>query len=154
MNAITVLADVRWVPHSRWATQFNKDRLNKTLAENGIACAYLGKELGGHAKDPSLLTNGKPDYAAMARTDTFREGIARVLDGAKTCRIALMCAERDPIDCHRFLLIARHLAARDIPVAHILANGEIEEHEKTERCYRGSDGTGDLFAAVKKGDPV
>jgi uncharacterized protein (DUF488 family) len=152
-NAITALGDVRSVPHSRWATQFNRDTLSKTLTENGIAYVYLGKELGGRPKNPSLLKNDKPNYAAMAHTDAFREGIARVLEGAKTYRMALMCAERDPIDCHRFLLIARHLAARDIPVAHILANGKVEKHEQTERRYEEPGGTGELFAATITDSP-
>jgi uncharacterized protein (DUF488 family) len=144
-NAITALADVRSVPHSRWASQFNKDALGKSLADNAIAYVFLGKELGGRPKDPALLRDGKPDYAAMAKSDAFRTGIERVLEGAKTYRIALMCAERDPVDCHRFLLIARHLAARDIPVGHILATGEVEEQQATERRIQRRDGSVDLF---------
>jgi uncharacterized protein (DUF488 family) len=144
-NGITALADARSVPHSRWASQFNKDALAAALAEKRIAYVFLGRELGGRPKDPALLHNAKPDYAAMSEADSFRAGIARLLEGAKTYRVALMCAERDPIDCHRFLLIARHLAARDIPVAHILADGEVETQEQTETRFASRKGGKDLF---------
>lgn len=144
-NGITALADVRSVPQSRWASQFNKDTLSAALAENGIAYVYLGKELGGRPKDPALLKDGKPDYSAMAQTDGFQAGMGRLLEGAKTYRVALMCAERDPIDCHRFLLIARQLAARDIPVAHILASGDVEPQADTESRFAARKGGKDLF---------
>ena len=44
-------------------------------------------------------------------------------------RIALMCAERDPLNCHRTILVARELVALGSKVNHILADGEIETHE-------------------------
>src|SRR5258706_2925926 len=142
---ITALADVRSRPHSRWAPQFNKQTLGAALGENDVAYVFLGKELGGRPEDPALLKNGEPDYDAMARAESFRAGIERIVEGAKTHRIALMCAERDPIDCHRFLLIARHLASRDIPVAHILASGEVEAQDKTEARFVARNPIGDLF---------
>ena len=144
---ITAIADVRSKPHSRWVSQFNKPTLGAALGENDVAYVFLGKELGGRPEDPALLKNGKPDYDAMARAKSFRDGIDRIIEGAKTHRIALMCAERDPIDCHRFLLIARHLASRDIPVAHILASGEVEDQEKTEARFGARNPIGDLFGA-------
>jgi uncharacterized protein (DUF488 family) len=142
---LTALADVRSQPHSRWASQFNREALSAALAEQGIAYMFLGKELGGRPKDTALLKDGKPDYRAMAVSENFRAGIARVLEGAKTHRIALMCAERDPIDCHRFLLIGRRLAAHGVPVGHILTTGEVETHEDTERRFAARKGGPDLF---------
>jgi uncharacterized protein (DUF488 family) len=142
---ISALADVRSQPHSRWASQFNKHGLAATLPAAGIAYAYLGRELGGHPTDPALLNGGRPDYAAMARSDGFRTGVERVMEGARTYRIALMCAERDPVDCHRFLLIARHLAARDIAVTHILSSGELETQDDTESRFAARKGGKDLF---------
>ena len=143
---ITAIADVRSKPHSRWSPQFNKDALASSLGKNGVAYVFLGRELGGRPGNPALLRNGKPDYDAMSRTETFRAGIERILEGAKTHRVAMMCAERDPLDCHRFLLIARHLVSRAIPVAHILASGEVEAQDKTEGRFRARNPTGDLFA--------
>jgi uncharacterized protein (DUF488 family) len=142
---ITAIADVRSRPHSRWASQFNKEALASALGKADVAYVYLGKELGGQPEDPALLKNGEPDYGAMARAESFRAGIDRIIDGAKTHRIALMCAERDPLDCHRFLLIGRHLASRGVPVAHILASGEVEDQDKTDARLIARNPMGDLF---------
>ena len=142
---ITAVADVRSRPHSRWSPQFNKHALGAALGGNNVAYVFLGKELGGRPEDPALLKNGKPDYEAMSRIVLFRAGIERIIEGAKTHRIALLCAERDPIHCHRFLLVGRHLASRAIPVAHILAGGDVEDQDKTEERFVARNPTGDLF---------
>src|SRR5260221_13124184 len=83
---ITAIADVRSKPHSRWASQFNKQTLGAALGENDVAYVFLGKELGGRPEDPALLRNGKPDYDAMARAKPSRAGIAGILTGATTNR--------------------------------------------------------------------
>lgn len=129
---VTAIADVRSSPFSRRAPQFNKDDLEEELRLQGIAYVYLGNELGGRPKEPSLFDKGVADYEAMARSQLFCEGIERVAEGSQKYRIALMCSERDPLDCHRCLLVGRQLVMRGYRVAHILANGELEEHERTE----------------------
>ena len=144
---IGAIADVRSKPHSRWSPQFNKEALASALGKNDVAYLFLGRELGGRPDNPALLENGKPNYEAMSRTDSFRAGIERIIEGAKTHRIALMCAERDPLDCHRFLLIGRHLASRAVPVAHILAGGEVEAQDETEARFRARNPVDDLFGA-------
>ena len=144
---IGAIADVRSKPHSRWSPQFNKEALASALGKNDVAYVFLGRELGGRPDNPALLKNGKPDYDAMSRIESFRAGIERIIEGAKTHRIALMCAERDPLDCHRYLLIGRHLASRAIPVAHILASGEMEAQEGTEARFGERNPIGDLFGA-------
>ena len=55
-----------------------------------------------------------------------------------------MCAERDPTNCHRFVLVARHLAGRDVAVSHILPNGRIEAHSDTEQRLVGPKPQDDL----------
>src|SRR5262249_23555895 len=104
---------------------------------------FLGRELGGKPSDPALLKDGRPDYAAMARTPEFVSGLKIVIEASKTDRVALLCAERDPIHCHRFLLIGPELAARNVPVAHLLATGAIESQADAER--RASGEAPDLF---------
>ena len=144
---ITAIADVRSKPHSRWSPQFNKQALGTALGQNDVAYVFLGKELGGRPEDPALLKDGRPDYSAMSHIESFRAGIERIIEGAKTHRIALLCAERDPIHCHRFLLVGRHLASRGIPVAHILASGDVEDQEQTESRFRERYPVDDLFGA-------
>jgi uncharacterized protein (DUF488 family) len=129
---ITAVADVRSIPRSRRWPHFSRARIEHWLAAAGIAYVFLGAELGGKPADPALLREGRPDYDLMAATPTFQAGLERVLDGAGRYRIALMCAEREPLDCHRFLLVSRHLRERGVCLRHILADGSIEPHEITE----------------------
>jgi len=89
----------------------------------------LGRELGARSDDPECYLDGKVQYDRLAATPLFASGIDRLLEGSKNQRIALMCAERDPLDCHRALLVGRRLVDRGIHVAHILADGSLELHE-------------------------
>jgi uncharacterized protein (DUF488 family) len=129
---ITAVADVRSSPASRFAPQFNKEALAEALAEQHIAYGFLGNALGGRPKQQSLFTKGVADYEKMAASPEFRTGIARLIEAAERHRIALMCAESDPLDCHRCLLVARALADVNIEVAHILGSGEIVTHSQIE----------------------
>lgn len=141
---VSVIADVRSRPVSRFVPHFNREALQAALAKRGISYLYLGRELGGRPDDSALIKGGKPDYEAMARTPAFAAGLARVIEAGTKEKVALLCAERDPIDCHRFLLIGRKLDARDVAVAHILASGAVESQVETAR--RAGDGpTRDLF---------
>ena len=147
-NGVTAVADVRSAPFSRFCPQFNRDALSAALKDCGIRYTYLGRELGGRSADPACYRDGRIQYELVARTSSFRDGLARIVDGAARHRIALMCAEKEPLDCHRTLLVAQELAALGIAVAHILADGELEPHEKTlDRLLEQFDlsPTGDLF---------
>jgi uncharacterized protein (DUF488 family) len=138
---ITAVADVRSIPYSRRWPQFGRPRLERTLTASGIAYVYLGAELGGRPADPALLRDGKPDYERMAAAPAFRGGIDRVIDGARRYRIALMCAEREPLECHRSLLVSRQLRARGLAPLHILADGSIEPDDITEQRGRSAGGS-------------
>jgi uncharacterized protein (DUF488 family) len=118
--------------------------LRKELHLNRIAYVYLGKELGGRPRDRMVYCRSAADYEKMAATGRFKEGLDRVIEGAKKFRIALMCSEHSPLDCHRCLLIGRALSERRVQVSHILADGafitqaEIEE-SLLELSGRSSD---------------
>jgi uncharacterized protein (DUF488 family) len=130
----SAVADVRSFPSSRYAPQFNKDALAKSLEEKAIAYLYCGKELGGR-------THERP-----STPESFREGLDRIVTESARHRIALMCAERDPLDCHR-LLLARALVERGIAVGHILASGEIASQRAVEDRLLAREGLAgdDLF---------
>lgn len=125
---VTALADVRSSPFSRHNPQFNRDALRATLKQVGVKYVFLGKELGARCEDEYCYVGNKVNYARLAQTELFQKGIQRVIEGAALHRIALMCAERDPLDCHRTILVSRELVARDAHVAHILSDGRLEEH--------------------------
>jgi uncharacterized protein (DUF488 family) len=129
-HAVTAVCDVRSQPYSRINPQFNRDPLRDALRGAGIAYVFLGKELGARSDDKSCYCNGRVQYDRLARTKTFRQGLDRVKEGSRSYRIALMCAEKDPIECHRTILVARHLVEEGVHVRHILASGSIEEHEQ------------------------
>ena len=130
-NDITAVADVRSQPFSRRHPQFNKERIAATLAQHGIAYVFLGKELGARSEDPSCYENGKVQYSRLAAAPAFKAGIERVLAGAEKFRVALMCAEKEPLDCHRTLLVSRALESAGASIAHIMADGSLEPQEKT-----------------------
>jgi len=130
-NGITAVADVRSRPFSRRHPQFNKERLAAVLAQHNIAYVFLGKELGARSEDPSCYENGKVQYGRLAATPAFKAGIARVLAGAEKFRVALMCAEKEPLDCHRTLLVSRALQSVGAEITHILADSSLESQEKT-----------------------
>lgn len=130
---VTAVGDVRSVPFSRHVPQFNREALQKTLADEKIAYVYLGDELGGRPKARELYSDGVADYEKMAQTESFARGIDRVMEGARTYRIALMCSESDPLDCHRCLLIGRALKERGVSVRHILGPDETIGQEDVEQ---------------------
>lgn len=128
-SGITAIADVRSVPASRFTPQFNRDALKRSLRENDIQYVFLGNALGARSDDPSCYVDGQVQYARLAETTTFKEGIERLLTGARRERIALMCAEQEPLECHRTILVSRVLADRDVSVRHVHGDGQVETHE-------------------------
>jgi uncharacterized protein (DUF488 family) len=127
-HEITAVADVRSQPYSRMNPQFNRETLRANLKTAGISYVFLGRELGARSEDQSCYLDGKVQYDRLAQTDLFREGIDRLVQGLSNHRIALMCAEKDPLTCHRSILVCRSLVEREIQVEHILDNGRLESH--------------------------
>ena len=128
---VAVVADVRSAPYSRFNPHFNRKALDAALSERGIAYLFLGRALGGRPEDRACYDEGRVRYDRVARTPLFREGLGRVVEEAARERVALMCAEKEPLACHRTILVGRHLAAEGIAVAHILADGTLEPHDAT-----------------------
>lgn len=127
-HGIGVLADVRSSPYSRFNPQYNREPLAAALAEQGVEYVFLGAELGARAKDRACYRDGAVQYDLLAATPLFQSGLDRV-QALAARRVALMCAEKDPLDCHRSILVARRLAARGVDVAHIHADGALEPHD-------------------------
>lgn len=135
-QGVTLLADVRSTPYSRFNPQFRRDALAAALAEQNVEYLFLGEELGARSKDQSCYDDGRVSYRKLAATDLFRRGIDRVLAAAKSHTVAIMCAEKDPLDCHRTILVTRELVKRGESVAHILASGEVESHDQVMQHLR------------------
>jgi uncharacterized protein (DUF488 family) len=129
---ITALCDVRSRPYSRYAQQYSREALKNALEAAGIAYIFLGKELGARSDNPACYKLGRVQYTRLAKESLFLDGIDRVTEGMKRYRIALMCAEKDPVECHRALLVSRQLFESGFPVSHILADSSLESHEALE----------------------
>ncbi|AMW29035.1 MULTISPECIES: DUF488 domain-containing protein [Arthrospira] len=131
-HRVTAVADVRSHPYSRFLSHFNRSSLQEFLAQQGIQYVFLGRELGARPSNPDCYINGKAVYERIALTDAFHQGIKRLHKGLKKHKISLMCAEQDPLTCHRAILVCQHLRDFDIPINHILKNGDLESHEHLE----------------------
>jgi uncharacterized protein (DUF488 family) len=127
-HAVSVLADVRSVPYSRRNPAYNREALERSLSQGGMTYMFLGKELGAKSPDPAHYEDGRVQYRRLAATELFKAGLARVIEQAKSHRLAIMCAEKDPLACHRTLLVARELEANDANVVHVHADGHLEPH--------------------------
>lgn len=127
-HSITALADVRSAPYSRSNPDFNREFLKTKLAEAGIAYVFLGRELGARPEGAQFYRQGRVQYRVLAQSPEFRAGLDRVLKGAQTQRLALLCAEKEPLECHRTLLVSRELVALGASVVHIHADGKGEAY--------------------------
>jgi hypothetical protein len=134
-HSVNCVVDVRSVPYSRRQPQFNRESIKTDLQLADIQYLYLGDSLGARHSKPSVLTpEGKVDFSRVRLMPAFQAGIDRVINGIqKGLGIALMCAERDPFECHRFVLVSRELAVRGVRVEHILAPGQIRSQQELEQ---------------------
>ena len=148
---VAEVADVRSAPYSRFNPQFSREPLARSLAESGIEYTFLGLELGGRSDDPSCYENGRVRYDRLGSTESFQRGLDRAVHDTADHRIALMCAEKEPLECHRTLLVAQAIEARGVAVEHILADGSLEAHALAmERlvAMHGDVQQGELFATL------
>jgi uncharacterized protein (DUF488 family) len=126
-HKITALCDVRSVPYSSRNPQFNREPLKKVLKSHNIEYVFLGEELGARPKDPSCYVDRKALYQKIAQSTFFKKGLERIRLGMqKDYVLALMCAERDPMACHRSILICRKMRDWLIDIRHII------DHDTTE----------------------
>jgi uncharacterized protein (DUF488 family) len=145
---VSAIADVRSVPFSRRYPWFSGPALAARLQGAGIAFLPFGDVLGGRPRDPALYCEGIADYEKMAATPQFGVGLDRIAEATGRFRVCLMCAEREPLECHRCLLVARALAERGLSLGHILVDGTIEPHAATEERLLGRAGAADdLFGS-------
>jgi uncharacterized protein (DUF488 family) len=147
-NEITAIADVRSQPYSRHMPHFNRESLQTLLKECGITYVFLGEELGARRNESCCYVDGQAKYDLIARTPAFQSGLNRIRMGMKLFSIALMCAEKDPITCHRTILVARALRF-ECEIRHVVSSNYVESHSEAEqRLLRKWNLNGpDLFAS-------
>ncbi len=147
-HGIGAVADVRSQPYSGRLPQFNRPVLEQALKENGLEYVFLGRELGARRDEPHCYADGQARYELVAKTPAFSKGLQRVLKGLAQYRVALLCAEKDPLTCHRTILVCRQLRSQGFAIQHIHADGSLESHEAAEERLLKLAGLGEpsLFA--------
>lgn len=150
-NEISYVIDVRTKPRSRFHPQYNKERLDNHLKSENIRYVFMGENLGGLPKDESCYdTDGHVNYEKTKQQAFFKEGIARIKTAyEKKIRIACMCSEIDPCDCHRSKLIGEALKDIDIPMIHIGKHGELEDQRSVINRAISNSSSHDLFSNEK-----
>jgi uncharacterized protein (DUF488 family) len=128
-HGITAVADVRSRPYSRFNPQFNREVLASALKNSGREYLFLGNELGARSEDRACYRDGRAQYVLIAQTPLFKRGIECLMTKMEHFRIAILCAEKEPLSCHRSILIARYLREKSIIVRHILEDGSLEDHD-------------------------
>jgi uncharacterized protein (DUF488 family) len=145
-HGVTAIADVRSHPASRRFPQFDRKALRASLEGAGVRYVFLGEGLGARPRDLVCYTNGSADFGKIRASLAFVEAMTRLRRGADEFRICLMCAERDPADCHRTWLVAQTLHDGGATIDHILADGTIETHDALLRRVASADfSTDSLF---------
>ena len=163
-HGIAAVADVRSSPYSKHLPHFSRSELQRALNGAGIQYVFLGKELGARRDERDCYVDGQAKYELIAKLPAFTDGIKRVLTGAERMTLCLLCAEKDPITCHRTVLVSRELARLGLDVKHILADGRLETHEDAQKrmmleegfvpgqmdIFGGSDDSASLALAYEK----
>jgi uncharacterized protein (DUF488 family) len=155
---VDVVADVRSRPYSARFPHFSKDRLEASLKAAGIRYVFLGRELGARRDEAECYVNGLASYERISKLPAFADGINRLLIGAQRYRLTLMCAEHDPLTCHRTILVCHELKKHGILIKHICRTGALEDHEQTElrlleEEFGGSDQI-DMFAGTRNATEI
>jgi len=143
-NRIEFLIDVRTAPYSKFKQEFSKELLQHHVERAGIRYIFMGDTIGGQPKDPACHTDGKVDYDKVRVQPFFQAGIERLKKAFESQRrVALMCSEGRPEQCHRSKLIGETLAAAGVPVSHIDEDGQLLT--QTQVIDRLTKGQMDLF---------
>jgi uncharacterized protein (DUF488 family) len=130
---IDVIVDVRSSPFSSFYSEYNKDNLRNVLKKNGLKYLFLGDNLGARINAPECYQNdGKAIYEKISKHPIFKEGLQRLKKGVEIYNVVLLCAEKDPINCHRNILVCRNIKSENLDIIHILSNGELENNNVTE----------------------
>jgi uncharacterized protein (DUF488 family) len=132
-HKVSVVADVRSAPYSRYCPHFDREELAAVLGQEGIGYVFLGKELGARPDDAACYEGGRVSFRRVAARQAFRDGLERLRAGMARHCIALMCAEKEPLECHRTILVCRHLDGADVGIEHILEDGTTEDHRAAGR---------------------
>ena len=146
-RSVDLLIDVRSQPRSGRFPQFSQPGFDKMIEDAGIGYLFLGEELGGRPDDADAYRqDGVVDYRARRKSYAFHAGVERVWNELQHASCALLCAEEDPLECHRFLMICPELVQTGIRPLHIRKGSKIESQEDAENRLLATHGFGGVAA--------
>ncbi len=138
-NGIELVIDVRSEPYSRYSPHFNREELKRNLKNNDISYDYQGHILGGRPNSGALYIDGRVSYDKLSEESQFIRAVGQIISIGANKRLAIMCSERDPINCHRALLIGKILKQEGADVLHIIDGEKSESQEDLEIRLLSSD---------------
>jgi uncharacterized protein (DUF488 family) len=145
-HRIALIADVRSSPYCKYAAHFDAEPLKRALGTAGVEYLFLGKELGGRPAGAEFYdAEGYVLYERLAAAPLFQEGLARLRKELAARRVAVLCSEEDPAECHRRLLLARVLRARGVGVLHLRGDGRVQTEEELARALDAEKSRGQLL---------
>ena len=147
-RSVDLLIDVRSQPRSGRFPQFSQPGFDKMIEDAGIRYLFLGEELGGRPEDEDAYRDGVVDYRARRKSYAFQRGVERVWNELQHASCALLCAEEDPLECHRFLMICPELVRMGIRPLHIRKGSKIESQEDAENRLLDAHGFGGVAAST------
>lgn len=135
INNISCVVDVRSVAYSQHYPDYNKDNLSKVLKLHGIVYRNYVAEFGARQTQQCYYnSDGYLDFEKFTQSEIFNEGYKKILLGINSgYTFALMCAEIDPIDCHRNIMVAREFYKRGFDIRNIMKDGTLQTQEDIER---------------------
>jgi len=139
-HSITAIADVRSSPYSKFNPQYNQNVLVQTLNDEGVQYVFMGRELGARRHESECYVGRQASYEKIAQSPLFMDGVERLLKGAKEHRIALMCSEKDPITCHRMVLVCKAIRTFGLQITHVLDDGRLETNAEAEQRLLAASG--------------
>jgi len=146
-HGVELLADVRSVPQSARLPHFSQPAFEKLLSGEQIDYLFLGEELGGRPDDADAYrSDGLVDYRARRKSYAFRAGLERLQSELQARPAAMMCAEEDPLECHRFLMLCPELTRLGIVPLHIRKGARLETQEAAENRLLAATGFDALAA--------
>jgi len=131
---------LRSQPYSKREPAYSRDPLKAFLESAGLLYVFLGKELGARREESECYLDGVARYDLIEKLPAFADGLDRLRKGSAKYRIALLCAEKDPLTCHRAILVGRLLAVGGYPMTHLSADGSEEDQESLETRLMQEEG--------------
>lgn len=128
---VPLVADVRSQPTSARFPYFSSDPLQARLRDEGIAYRFWGDELGARRQEPECYDGGQAKYDLIARTHAFQSGLDQIRMTLEGQPLALLCAEKDPLTCHRMILVCRHLR-EECEIVHLIDEHTVETQAEAE----------------------